>query len=139
MSVKVEFNGDDFGKAFLKELGNKMVKAGGIFRRNLQTVLKSAGKSPPPSKQGTYIPHVATGSLANKWQFSSSATKKANKMFVYIGTSVMYAKWLVIKSGKGQRNYLHKSLGWKKKTIEMMKKALDGKALVTGAMRSMKQ
>jgi hypothetical protein len=58
---------------------------------------------------------------------------------VTVGTNVMYAKWLVVKTGKGRRNYLDGRLSWRRKTKQMMLKRLDAKRLIATAVRSLKK
>ena len=139
MGVKVEWHGEEFERKFMEAIGNEMVKAGMVFRRNLQVALQSEGKSPPPSPHGSKIPYADTGHLANRWKSSSQARKTSKTLSVAVATNVMYAKWLVVKTGKGKRNYLDEGLAWRRKTSQQMLKLLDAKRLIATAVRSLKK
>ncbi|MAB57533.1 MAG: hypothetical protein CL524_08285 [Aequorivita sp.] len=139
MGVKVELKLDEFEDKFMQAVGLEMVKAGKVFRRNIQTALITEGKSPPASPDGSKIPYADTGNLANQWKASHQAKRTKAKISVAVGTNIMYAKWLVFKTGKGRRNYLDGRLAWRRKTNEMMLKRLDVKRLIASAVRSLKQ
>jgi len=139
MGVKVELQLDEFENKFMQAVGLEMVKAGMVFRRNLSTVLRTTGKSPPASPDGSKIPYNETGMLARSWMSSSTSKRTKATISVAVGTNLMYAKWLVFKTGKGRRNYLDARLSWRRKTNEMMMKRLDVKRLIASAVRSLKQ
>ena len=149
MTVKVEFHGDKFQQAFLDAVGKEVVKSAAIFRRNLSTVLRTTGKarivksSTMGSKyigspDGSDIPFNFTGTLARSWMSSSRPEFLHGKIRARVGTNVKYAKFLITKTGKGKRDYLQTSLGWVKKTREMILARLETKRLVSEAVRSMK-
>tara|TARA_R100000655_G_scaffold91934_1_gene132925 strand:+ start:69 stop:524 length:456 start_codon:yes stop_codon:yes gene_type:complete len=151
MTVKVEFHGDKFQQAFLDAVGKEVVKSAAIFRRNLSTVLRTTGKarkvkdkSAPwgyryeGSPDGSDIPFNFTGTLARSWMSSSRPEFLHGKIRAKVGTNVKYAKFLITKTGKGKRDYLQTSLGWVKKTREMILARLETKRLVSEAVRSMK-
>lgn len=138
MGVKVDVHFDEFENKFMQAIGFEMVKAGNVFRRNLATVLRSTGKSPPASPDGSKIPYNETGTLARSWMSSSTSKRTKATISVAVGTNLMYAKWLVFKTGKGRRNYLDARLAWRRKTKDMMLKRLDAKRLVATAVRSLK-
>ena len=139
MGVKVELQFGEFERLFMEAIGQEMVKAGMIFRRNISTVLRSTGKSPPASPDGSKIPYNRTGTLARSWMSSKGARIGTKTITVAVGTNIMYAKFLVEKTGKGKRNYLDGRLAWRKKTKGMMLKRLDAKRLITSAVRSLKK
>lgn len=139
MGVKVELQFGEFERQFMEAIGQEMVKAGMIFRRNLQSVLQTQGKSPPASPAGSKIPYADTGNLANQWKSSKHARIGTKTITVAIGTRLMYAKFLVQKTGRGKRNYLDGRLAWRRKTKGMMLKRLDAKRLITSAVRSLKK
>lgn len=151
MSVKVEFHGDKFEQAFLDAVGKEVVKSAAIFRRNLSTVLRTTGKarkvkdkSAPwgyryvGSPDGSDIPFNFTGTLARSWMSSSKPEFLHGKIRAKVGTNVKYAKFLIEKTGKGKRDYLQTSLGWVKKTRQMILARLEAKRLVSEAVRSLK-
>jgi len=137
MGVKVELQFGEFESKLLDAVGDEMVKAGMIFRRNLSTVLRTSGKSPPPSPDGSYIPYNQTGTLARSWMSSKGAKFGTKTITVSVGTNLMYAKFLVQKTGKGKRNYISEKLAWRRKTKRMMLKRLDAKRLITSAIKSL--
>lgn len=139
MGVKVELQFGEFEDKFMEAIGKELVKAGKIFRRNLQVTLQTQGKSPPPSPDGSMIPYADTGLLAKSWKSSKGARIGTKTITVVVGTNLMYAKFLVQKTGKGKRNYLDGRLAWRKKTKGMMLKRLDVKRLITTAVRSLKK
>jgi len=152
MTVKVEFHGDKFEQAFLDAVGKEVVKSAAIFRRNLSTVLRTTGKARIVkssrgsglgtryigSPDGSDIPFNFTGTLARSWMSSSRPEFLHGKIRAKVGTNVKYAKFLITKTGKGKRDYLQTSLGWVKKTREMILARLETKRLVSEAVRSMK-
>ena len=138
MGVKVDVHFDEFENKFMEAVGLEMVKAGNVFRRNLATVLRSTGKSPPASPDGSKIPYNRKGDLHRSWMSSSTSKRTRTTISVAVGTNLMYAKWLVFKTGKGRRNYLDGRLAWRRKTKDMMLKRLDAKRLVATAVRSLK-
>ena len=94
MGVTVEWYGDEFEESFGNAIGKELVKAAGIFRRNLSTVLRSTGSSKPPNKpspKGSMIPYNRTGTLARSWRSASRATKTRQKWVALVGTNLMYA------------------------------------------------
>ena len=139
MGVKVELQFGEFERQFMEAIGQEMVKAGNVFRRNLETVLNTTGKSPPASPDGSKIPYNQTGNLHRSWKSSKGARISTKTITVAVGTNLMYAKFLVQKTGKGKRNYLDGRLAWRKKTKGMMLKRLDAKRLITSAVRSLKK
>ena len=138
MGVKVDVHFDEFENKFMQAIGFEMVKAGNVFRRNLETVLNTTGKSPPASPEGSKIPYNRKGDLHRSWKSSHKANRTKTTISVAVGTNLMYAKWLVFKTGKGRRNYLDARLAWRRKTKDMMLKRLDAKRLVATAVRSLK-
>tara|TARA_R100000458_G_scaffold159_1_gene107 strand:- start:1122 stop:1586 length:465 start_codon:yes stop_codon:yes gene_type:complete len=154
MSVKVEFHGDKFEQAFLDAVGKEVVKSAAIFRRNLSTVLRTTGKarkvkdkSAPwgyryeGSPDGSDIPFNFTGTLARSWMSSSKPEFLHGKIRAKVGTNTKYAEFLITKAKKGKkggRDYLKSSLGWMKKTRQMILARLETKRLVSEAVRSMK-
>lgn len=139
MGVKVDLNTAKFQLEFFRAIDQELVKSGNIFRRNLSTVLRSTGKSPPPSPKGSHIPYNQTGTLARSWQSSSKSQRSGGKFTVKVGTNVLYAKYLLFRSDSGRRNYLDGRLGWRRKTKQMMLKRLDSKRLISTAVRSLKK
>ena len=139
MGVKVELQLDEFENKFMQAVGLEMVKAGKVFRRNIQSALITSGQSPPASPDGSKIPYADTGNLANQWKASHKANRTKTTISVAVGTNLMYAKWLVFKTGKGRRNYLDGRLAWRRKTSKQMLKLLDAKRLIASAVRSLKQ
>ena len=152
MGVKVELQLDEFEDKFMQAVGLEMVKAGKVFRRNLSTVLRTTGKSTKVkdksapwgykyngSPDGSNIPYNFTGTLARSWMSSSTSKRTRTTISVAVGTNVTYAKWLVLKTGKGKRDYLESGLAWRRNTNEMMLKRLDVKRLIASAVRSLKQ
>tara|TARA_R100000963_G_C4596243_1_gene71570 strand:- start:73 stop:558 length:486 start_codon:yes stop_codon:yes gene_type:complete len=161
VGVKVELQLDRFEDKFMEAIGKELVKAGMIFRRNLSTVLRTTGKGTQGKKAkwgetngkywhkkavpavhspaGSKIPYNVTGTLARSWMSSSSSRRTNTTISVAVGTNVMYAKWLVVKTGKGRRNYLDGRLAWQRKTKEMMLKRLDVKRMIKTAVRSLKK
>lgn len=154
MSVKVEYHGDKFEQAFLDAVGKEVVKSAAIFRRNLETVLRTTGKarkvkdkSAPwgyryeGSPDGSDIPYNFTGHLASSWKSSSKPSFLQNKIQAKVGTNTKYAKFLITKAEKGKkggRDYLKSSLGWVKKTRQMILARLEAKRLISEAVRSLK-
>ena len=136
MGVMIEYKGDKFEQAFLKAVSKEVEKSAMIFRRNLQTVLATTGKSPPASPKGSMIPYNRTGTLARSWT-AGKTSKKGSKYVAKVGTNVKYAKYLVTRGGSGKRNYMHKGLAWKKKTLKMIKDRLSAKNLIKSAVRSL--
>ena len=139
MGVRVDLNTAKFQLEFFRAIDQELVKSANIFRRNLSTVLRSTGKSPPPSPKGSKIPYNRTGTLARSWQSSSKSQRRGGKFTVKVGTNVLYAKYLLFRSDSGRRNYLDGRLGWRRKTKQMMLKRLDSKRLVSTAVRSLKK
>lgn len=149
MGVKVEFHDEEFERAFFDAVGKEVVKSAAIFRRNLSTVLRTTGKARKVkslthgttyigSPEGSDIPFNFTGTLARSWMSSSRPTQKHGKIVAKVGTNVKYAKFLITKTGKGQRDYMKKDLSWLKKTRQMILERLDAKRLVKSALGSMK-
>jgi len=144
MSVKVEWQGDQFEQAFFVAIGKEVQKSAEIFQRNLSTALRSAGRgskrppvhSPPKSK----IPYTITGTLARSWSVQKTQ-RKGDKFVSKIGTGVKYAIYLLDpkrKRGEARRNFLDGRLGWRRKTKKMILARLDAKRLVAAAVRSLK-
>lgn len=140
MGVTVEWSGDQFENAFMVAVGEELTKAASIFRRNLQTVLTTTGKSPPPSPSGSKIPYNRTGTLARSWT-AGKASKKGTKYVAKIGTGVKYALYLLDpkrKRGEARRNFLDGRLKWRRKTKKMILARLEAKRLVSSALRGIK-
>ena len=144
MGVKVEFHDEEFERAFFDAVGKEVVKSAAIFRRNLSTVLRTTGKARKDkgryigSPEGSDIPFNFTGTLARSWMSSSRPIQKHGKIVAKVGTNVKYAKFLITKTGKGQRDYMKKDLSWLKKTRQMILERLDARRLVKSALGSMK-
>lgn len=141
MGVKVDVDVQiaKFRMSFYKAVEDELVKGGNTFRRNLATVLRTTGKSPPPSPDGSYIPFNRTGNLAREWHSSSRAIRKEKKIAIWVGTNVEYAKWLVVKKSKGRRNYLDGRLAWKRQAKQMLIDRLDGERLVKRALSTLRK
>tara|TARA_R100001594_G_scaffold150505_2_gene212035 strand:- start:12183 stop:12638 length:456 start_codon:yes stop_codon:yes gene_type:complete len=138
--VTVDIQIAKFRLSLMKAIENELVASGKIFRRNLATVLRTTGKSPPASPDGSYIPFNRTGNLARQWNASSRARRTAKGTFtVWVGTNVEYAKWLVVKKSKGRRNYLDGRLSWRRMTLEMMKERLNADRIVKTASRVLRK
>ena len=136
MGVTVEWYGEQFEESFGNAIGKELVKAAGIFRRNLSTVLRTTGKSPPASPEGSLIPYNRTGTLARSWQSSSKSTRKKGMWVAQVGTNLMYAYWLHTKqNSKGGRNYMDESLLWLHRTNAMILTRLDPQRLINVALR----
>lgn len=139
MGVTVEWYGDEFEESFGNAIGKELVKAAGIFRRNLSTVLRSTGSSKPPNKpspKGSMIPYNRTGTLARSWRSASRATKTRQKWVALVGTNLMYAYWLHTKENKmGGRNYMNEGLLWLNRTEQMIFKRLDTQRLINVALK----
>ena len=138
MPVKVEYSGDKFEEAFYRAIGDELEKSAMIFRRNLQKVLATTGKSPPASPSGSKIPYNRTGTLARSWTAGKSS-RSGSRFVAKVGTNVKYAKILIDRTGVGRRNYLDGRLGWKKKTIAMIQGRLEAKRLISSAIRGLKK
>ena len=139
MPVKVEinFSADDFERAFLNAVSVEVEKSAKIFRRNIQKVLSTTGKSPPASPEGSKIPYNRTGTLARSW--TAGKTKRSGtKYTAKVGTNVKYAKILIMRGGTGRRNYMDGRLKWRKDTLKMIKKRLEVKRLISSAVRSLR-
>ncbi len=145
MSVKVEFNGEQFERAFLDAVAEEVEKSAKIFRRNIQKVLSTTGKGKKAKKgqkavhspAGSKIPFNITGTLARSW--TAGKTKRSGtKYTAKIGTKVKYAKILVMSSGSGRRNYMDGRLKWRRDTLKMIKKRLEVKRLISSAVRSLR-
>jgi len=133
MGVTVEWYGEQFEESFDKAIGLELVKAAGIFRRNLSTVLRTTGKSPPASPESSLIPYNRTGTLARSWHSASRATKTKQKWVALVGTNLIYAWWLHIKGKNkvnGGRNYMDEGLLWRHRTNAMISKRLDSQRLI---------
>ena len=139
MGVRVDLNTAKFQLEFFRAIDQELVKSANIFRRNLSTVLRTTGKSPPASPKGSKIPYNRTGTLARSWQSSSKSQRSGGKFTVKVGTNVLYAKYLLFRSDSGRRNYLDDKLGWRRKTKQMMLKRLDSQRLISTAVRSLKK
>tara|TARA_R110000824_G_scaffold82478_1_gene206724 strand:+ start:430 stop:849 length:420 start_codon:yes stop_codon:yes gene_type:complete len=139
MGVRVDLNTAKFQLEFFRAIDQELVKSANIFRRNLSTVLRTTGKSPPASPKGSKIPYNRTGTLARSWQSSSKSQRSGGKFTVKVGTNVLYAKYLLFRSDSGRRNYLDGKLGWRRKTKQMMLKRLDSQRLISTAVRSLKK
>ena len=136
MGVTVEWYGKQFEESFGNAIGKELVKAAGIFRRNISTVLRTTGKSPPASPEGSLIPYNRTGTLARSWHSASRATKEGQKWVALVGTNLMYAYWLHTKQNeKGGRNYMDESLLWLNRTKLMIFKRLDTQRLINVALK----
>ncbi len=103
MGVKVEYSGDKFEEAFYRAIGDELEKSAMIFRRNLQTVLATTGKSPPSSPKGSKIPYNRSGTLARSWTAGKSF-RKGSRFIAKVGTNVRYAKELIDRKKSGKRN-----------------------------------
>ena len=141
MSVKVEWKGDQFERAFFVAIGKEVQKSAEIFQRNLSTALRSAGKGskrpPVHSPKGSKIPYTITGTLARSWSVQKTS-RKGDKFVSKIGTGVKYAIYLLRGKGSGRRNFLDARLGWRRKTLKMILARLDSRRLVAAAVRSLK-
>ena len=141
MSVKVEWKGDQFERAFFVAIGKEVQKSAEIFQRNLSTALRSAGKGskrpPVHSPKGSKIPYTITGTLARSWSVQKTK-RKGDKFVSKIGTGVKYAIYLLRGKGSGRRNFLDARLGWRRKTLKMILARLDSRRLVAAAVRSLK-
>ena len=141
MSVKVEWQGNQFEQAFFVAIGKEVQKSAEIFQRNLSTALRSAGrgsKRPPVhSPEGSKIPYTITGTLARSWSVQKTQ-RKGDKFVAKIGTGVKYAIYLLRGKGSGRRNFLDGRLGWRRKTKKMILARLDAKRLVAAAVRSLR-
>jgi hypothetical protein len=151
MSVKVEWKGDQFERAFFVAIGKEVQKSAEIFQRNLSTALRSAGKGskrpPVHSPKGSKIPYTITGTLARSWSVQKTK-RKGDKFVSKIGTGVKYAIYLLTRTAKpkkdgtmgksGRRNFLDARLGWRRKTLKMILARLDSRRLVAAAVRSLK-
>ena len=141
MSVKVEWQGDQFEQAFFVAVGKEVQKSAEIFQRNLSTALRSAGKGskrpPVHSPRGSKIPYTITGTLARSWSVQKTQ-RKGDKFVSKIGTGVKYAIYLLRGKGSGRRNFLDGRLGWRRKTLKMILARLDSKRLIAAAVRSLK-
>ena len=132
----VEWYGDEFEESLGDAIGKELVKAAGIFRRNLSTVLRTTGKSPPASPEGSKIPYNRTGTLARSWHSASRATKIRQKWVAQVGTDLIYAYWLHKKQNSmGGRNYMDESLLWLNRTEQMIFKRLDSQRLINIALK----
>ena len=145
MSVKVEWHGALFERAFQIAVSKEVQKSAEIFQRNLSTALRSAGKGGKGGKgkkavhspKGSKIPYTITGTLARSW--SVWDTKRTGDKYVSkIGTGVKYAIYLLRGKGSGRRNFLDGRLGWRRKTLKMILARLDSKRLIAAAVRSLK-
>jgi len=136
MGVTSEWMGDQFEKGFYDAIGDELVKSANILRRELSLVLTKTGKSPPPSPKGTPIPYNRTGNLAGSWHSSSSASRSGSKFTAVVYTKVMYALYLVKRTGSGKRDYMQTNLYWYQKTVAMIKKRLDPQRLIRAATRN---
>jgi len=145
MSVKVEWQGDQFEQAFFVAVGEEVQKSAEIFQRNLSTALRSAGKGVKGGKgkkavhspKGSKIPYTITGTLARSWSVQQTQ-RKGDKFVSKIGTGVKYAIYLLRGKGSGRRNFLDGRLGWRRKTLKMILARLDSKRLIAAAVRSLK-
>jgi len=141
MSVKVEWQGDQFEQAFFVAVGIEAQKSAEIFQRNLSTALRSAGvgsKKPPlHSPAGSKIPYTITGTLARSWSVQKTR-REGDRFITKIGTGIVYAIYLLRSAGAGQRNFLDSRLGWRRKTLKMILARLEAKRLVAAAVRSLK-
>ena len=148
MSVKVEWHGALFERAFKIAVSKEVQKSAEIFQRNLSTALRSAGrgvkggkgKKAVHSPEGSKIPYTITGTLARSW--SVWDTKRTGDKYVAkIGTGVKYAIYLLDpkrKRGEARRNFLDGRLKWRRKTKKMILARLDAKRLVAAAVRSLR-
>lgn len=138
MSVEVRLNFDNFERAFFQALAEELEAAARIFRRNLATVLRTTGKSPPPSPKGSKIPYNETGTLARSWHYGK-ASRQGTKFVAHVGTNVRYALTLIRRTGSGQRNYMDGRLGWRRKTKDLMLKRLNAQRITAKAVQSFKR
>ena len=142
MGVIHEWYGDKFEEGFYDAIDKELVKSASILRRNLSTVLATTGDSSggnPPSPEGSDIPFNRTGTLARSWHASPTASRSGGKFTAGVGTNVMYAWYLVKRTGKGKRDYMKENLYWYQKSVSMIKKRLDPQRLIkvaTGRFRT---
>jgi len=133
MGVTSEWMGKAFEEGFYDAIGKELVKSASILRRNLSTVLATTGDSSggnPPSPKGSDIPFNRTGTLARSWHASPTASRSGGKFTAGVGTNVMYAWYLVKRTGSGKRDYMKENLYWYQKSVSMIKKRLDPQRLI---------
>ena len=138
MGVTSEWMGDAFEEGFYDAIGKELVKSASILRRELSLALAKSGKSPPPSPKGSDIPYNRTGHLAGSWHASPTASRSGGKFTAVVHTNVMYALYLVKRTGSGRRDYMKENLYWYQKSVAMIKKRLDPDRLIkvaTGRFR----
>jgi len=138
MGVEVRLNFDNFERAFFQALAEELEASAKIFRRNIATVLRTTGKSPPPSPKGSKIPYNKTGTLARSWH-EGKASRKGTKFVAHVGTNVRYALELIERTGSGRRNYMDGRLGWRRKTKGMIVKRLNAQRITAKAAKSFKR
>ena len=140
--VKAEWFGDAFERSIAKAIEQQLVKSASILRKNLSTALGSAGNSSggnPPSPDGSSIPFADTGNLARSWFSSSKIKRKSSGKYVAeVYSNLMYAYFLVSKTGKGQRNYMEDGLYWRENAIAHIKKQLSAEKIIGIAKRQFK-
>ena len=138
--VEVDMNTARFQAEFMRELETQLVKCSEIFNRNLSTVLRTTGKSPPSSPKGSKIPYNKTGRLAGSWHNSTQARKGASGLrTVEVFSNVKYALTLVERTDSGRRNYMDGRLSWRRKVKQLMLKRLNADKLINAAVRSLKK
>ena len=133
MGVNAEWFGDAFERSFTRAIDQQLLKSSALFRKHLTTALGSAGNSSggnPPSPDGSNIPFVDTGNRARSWYSSPTVGGGSQKRSTSVYTNLMYAYYLVSKTGKGRRDYMQDGLYWKEKVISLIEKELSSEKLV---------
>jgi hypothetical protein len=137
MPVEIEWHGNEFEREFYIEVGKEVTRASHIFQRRMSDVLSSMGQSPPPSPEGSMIPYIDTGRLANSWMVERSR-RRGGEVIAIIFTTVAYAFWLIVREGKGKRDYMNEDLYWYQATMRLIEKRLNAQYLINAALRNMR-
>lgn len=139
IKTTVDLETAKFQAQFFRALEDNLIKSGAILRRNLSTVLRTTGKSPPSSPKGSKIPYNRTGTLARSWIAEPNVKRRGGVLITVVSSNVRYAATLVKRTDSGRRNYMDGRLSWRRKTNQMIIRRLDAKRLVKEAVRSFKK